>query len=52
MAGALRSAHETKYWIRLLIESGIAPEADLDPYLESCLELIRLLASAKTCHPE
>lgn len=47
VAGALRNAHETKYWLRLLSESGIAPETDFEPYLETCLELIRLLAVAR-----
>jgi putative PIN family toxin of toxin-antitoxin system len=45
MAGALRKAHETKYWLRLLSESGIALEIDFEPYVEICLELIRLLDS-------
>lgn len=45
MAGALRNARETKYWLRLLSESGLASEIDFDPYVESCLELIRLLDS-------
>jgi putative PIN family toxin of toxin-antitoxin system len=45
MAGALRKAHETKYWLRLLSESGVALEIDFEPYVEICLELIRLLDS-------
>ena len=47
MAGALEKACETKYWLRLLNRSGIAPEINFEPYLETCLELIRLLAGAR-----
>ena len=47
MAGALEKACETKYWLRLLSRSGIAPEINFEPYLETCLELIRLLAVAQ-----
>ena len=47
MAGALKKACETKYWLRLLNQSGIAPEINFEPYLETCLELIRLLAVAR-----
>jgi putative PIN family toxin of toxin-antitoxin system len=47
MAGALRQGYETKYWLRLLSESEIAPETDFEPYLETCLELIRLLVVAR-----
>ena len=47
MAGALKRACETKYWLRLLNQSGIAPEINFEPYLETCLELIRLLAVAR-----
>ena len=45
VASALKNAHETTYWLRLINESGIAPETDFGPYLETCLELIRLLSS-------
>jgi len=47
MAGALKKACETKYWLRLLDQPGIAPEINFEPYLETCLELIRLLAVAR-----
>ena len=47
MAGALRQAHETKYWLRLLAELEIAPAADFATYLDTCLELIRLLAAGR-----
>jgi len=43
MARALRQARQANYWLRLLSQSGIAPEINFAPYLESCLELIRLL---------
>lgn len=58
VASALRNAHETKYWLRLINESGIAHETDFGPYLETCLDLIRILTATgtggnrKTCHPE
>ena len=45
VASALRNAHETTYWLRLINESGIALEIDFEPYLETCFELIRLLNS-------
>jgi len=45
MTGALEKACETKYWLRLINESGIAPKTDFEPYLEACLDLIRLLNS-------
>jgi four helix bundle protein len=43
MAIALRQARETKYWLRLLSQSGIATEINFEPYVEKCLELLRLL---------
>ena len=48
MASALKKACETKYWLRLLNQSGIAPEINFEPFLETCLELIRLLAVARS----
>ena len=47
VATALRNAHETKYWLRLIDESGIAPKTDFGPHLEACLELIRVLTAAQ-----
>jgi putative PIN family toxin of toxin-antitoxin system len=46
MGSASRQAHETKYWLRLLSEAGIAQEIDFEPYLEKCRELIDLLDAA------
>jgi putative PIN family toxin of toxin-antitoxin system len=48
MASALRQGCETKYWLRLLSQSGIATGINFEPYLEKCRELIRLLATAHT----
>jgi len=46
IAMALRQARETNYWLRLLSQSGIAPEINFETYLEECLKLIRLLDAA------
>jgi four helix bundle protein len=46
MAIALKQTRETNYWLRLLSQSGVAPEINFEPYLEYCLELLRLLAAA------
>jgi four helix bundle protein len=48
MASASRQARQTHYWLRLLSESETAPEIDFKPYLEKCLELLSLLAAART----
>ena len=45
MAIASRQARQTNYWLRLLSQSGIAPEINFEPYLETSLELIRLLTA-------
>ena len=45
MASASRQARQTNYWLRLLNQSGIAPEINFEPYVEKCLELLRLLAA-------
>jgi putative PIN family toxin of toxin-antitoxin system len=47
MAIASKEARETNYWLRLLSQSGIAPEINFEPYLEKCLELLRLLAAVR-----
>ena len=47
MTIALNQARQTNYRLRLLSQSGIAPEIDFEPYLEKCLELLRLLAAAR-----
>ena len=46
IASALRQARQTNYWLRLLSQSGIAPEINFEPYLEDCRELLRLLDAA------
>jgi len=46
IASAMRQARQTNYWLRLLSESGIAPEINFEPYLEDCRELLRLLDAA------
>jgi four helix bundle protein len=51
MAGASRQARQTYYWLRLLSQSGIAPEIDYESNLENCLELIRLLDAAARTTP-
>jgi putative PIN family toxin of toxin-antitoxin system len=48
VASAFRQARQTYYWLRLLSESEIAPEIDFKPFLEKCLELLSLLAAART----
>jgi putative PIN family toxin of toxin-antitoxin system len=45
MAIASKEARETNYWLRLLDQSGIAQEINFEPYLEKCIELIRLLTA-------
>ena len=42
---ASKEARETNYWLRLLDQSKTTPEIDLKPYLETSLELIRLLTA-------
>jgi four helix bundle protein len=50
MAVASKEVRETIYWLRLLSQSGVASEIDFNPYLEKCLELLHLLAAARTNH--
>lgn len=45
MAIASKEARETNYWLRLLDQSGIAQITNIEPYLEKCRELIRLLTA-------
>ena len=45
MTVASREARESVYWLRLLDESDLVPELDVDRELESARELVRLLTS-------
>jgi putative PIN family toxin of toxin-antitoxin system len=46
MAIASDKARETRYWLRLLNQSGIVQGVNFETHLESCVELIRLLDAA------
>jgi len=43
MSAASKDAREANYWLRLVDQSGIAPEVDVASHLEESLELFRLL---------
>jgi len=47
MSAASGNARETNYWLRLLDQSGKAPEVDFVPHLESSSELVRQLRRTK-----
>ena len=51
MAMASKEARETNYWLRLLNQSAVVPEIDLESYLEKSLELIRLLTATVKNNP-
>lgn len=41
---ALKEAYESRYWIRLLGDTGYIPQANKDKYLEYITEIIKILA--------
>lgn len=43
---ALKSANETKYWLCLLRDSGIAAKETIDPLLNEVIELSKMLAAS------
>jgi four helix bundle protein len=46
---ANKEANETRYWLRLLIDSEVVDKGNFEPLIEDCTELIRMLvASIKT----
>ncbi len=45
MSIASKEARETHYWLRLLRDSKIVPEAKISPLADESLELIRLLTA-------
>ena len=42
---ASKEARETNYWLRLLMLSGLAKSAEIDPLLEESTELVRMLTA-------
>lgn len=42
---ALKSSNETKYWLELLLETGLAERKDIEPLLSEVTELANMLAS-------
>lgn len=42
---ALKSANETKYWLNLLMDSGLASENDISILLKEVTEIANMLAS-------
>jgi len=46
LAIASKEARETNYWLRLLLQSGMAKSTDIDPLLEASNELVRMLTAA------
>ena len=43
---ALKSAHETKFWLKLLIDSNKAPKEKAEKLLQEVNELAKMIASA------
>lgn len=43
---SLKSANETKYWLSLLLDSGLASPRDIDPLLQEVTELARMLGKS------
>ncbi len=43
---SLKSANETKYWLCLLKDSGIASKETIDPLLNEVIELSKMLAAS------
>ncbi|NER38766.1 MAG: four helix bundle protein [Oscillatoria sp. SIO1A7] len=47
---ALKEAKETRYWLRLLIQSEMVPEPKLSSLLDECEQLIKIISkSIVTC---
>ena len=46
--GSLQELEETAYWLELLVEAGIVPEARLAPLLQETDELLAILVSIVT----
>jgi len=42
---ALKEARETKYWLRLLIETNLLPAKELNPLLKESSELVAILTT-------
>ena len=50
MGIASKEARESYYWLRLLRDAGVLPNRKIEPLVQECLELVRLLtAIIKTC---
>lgn len=45
MSIALKEAYETRYWLRLIRDSQLAPSSEVQKYLESLEHIIRLLGA-------
>jgi four helix bundle protein len=45
MSIASKEARESSYWLRLLRDSKVAPSSRIDPLVQECTELVRMLTS-------
>jgi four helix bundle protein len=45
MGIASKEARESYYWLRLLRDAGVVPSRRIQPLLNECLELVRLLTA-------
>ena len=45
MCIASKEARESSYWLRLLRDSKVTPSSTIDPLVQECAELIRILTS-------
>lgn len=45
LAIALKEAHETEYWLRLLHETGYLSAKEFESVLQDCVEVIKILTS-------
>ncbi|MBI1812786.1 four helix bundle protein [Candidatus Peregrinibacteria bacterium] len=43
---ALKEAHETRYWLRIIRDAGIASSAQVDAFFPDLQEIIRMLAAS------
>lgn len=43
----LKEARESRFWLRLLVTTGLAPSERLDPWLKESTELIRIFTAIR-----
>ena len=43
---SLKEARETEYWLKLIVESGILPQAKMAPLLVEIVELVKILRAS------